>query len=49
MELTEKRQIFGSLQWNDLLKRTDIMAAVGMVSILMIMIIRIEKIGRAHV
>jgi flagellar biosynthesis protein FlhA len=44
MELTEKRQIFGSLQWNDLLKRTDIMAAVGMVSILMIMIIPLPPI-----
>jgi flagellar biosynthesis protein FlhA len=44
MELTEKRQLFGNLQWNDLLKRTDIMAAVGMISILMIMIIPLPPI-----
>ncbi len=44
MELTEKRQLFSNLQWNDLLKRTDIMAAVGMISILMIMIIPLPPI-----
>jgi flagellar biosynthesis protein FlhA len=44
MELTEKRQLFSSLQWSDLLRRTDIMAAVGMVSILMIMIIPLPTI-----
>jgi len=44
MELTEKRQLFSGLHWNDLLKRTDIMAAVGMVSILMIMIIPLPPI-----
>ncbi len=44
MELIEKRQLFGNLRWNDLLKRTDIMAAVGMISILMIMIIPLPPI-----
>ncbi len=44
MELTEKRQLFSGLHWNDLLKRTDIMAAVGMVSILMIMIVPLPPI-----
>ena len=44
MELTEKRQLFSGFQWRDLLQRTDIMAAVGMVSILMIMIIPVPPI-----
>lgn len=44
MELTEKRQLFSGLRWSDLLQRTDIMAAVGMVSILMIMIIPLPPI-----
>ncbi len=44
MELIEKRQLFGNLRWKDLLKRTDIMAAVGMISILMIMIIPLPPI-----
>jgi len=38
MELTEKRQLFSGLRWKDLLLRTDIMAAIAMVSILMITI-----------
>jgi len=44
MELTEKRSIFSGMQWSDLLQRTDIMAAAGMVSILMIMIIPLPPI-----
>ncbi len=44
MELTEKQQLFSGLQWRDMLQRTDIMAAVGMVSILMIMIIPLPAI-----
>jgi flagellar biosynthesis protein FlhA len=44
MELIEKRQIFSGLHWKDILGRTDIMAAIGMVSILMIMIIPLPPI-----
>ncbi|MBU4236336.1 MAG: flagellar biosynthesis protein FlhA [Proteobacteria bacterium] len=44
MELTAKQQILSGLHWKNLLQRTDIMAAVGMVSILMIMIIPLPSI-----
>ena len=44
MELTEKRQMFSGLPWKDLLQRTDIMAAIAMISILMIMIIPLPAI-----
>lgn len=44
MELTEKRSLFNGMQWSDLLQRTDIMAAVGMVSILLIMIVPLPPI-----
>ncbi|MDD3815406.1 MAG: flagellar biosynthesis protein FlhA [Desulfocapsaceae bacterium] len=44
MELTAKQQILSGLHWKILLQRTDIMAAVGMVSILMIMIIPLPSI-----
>ncbi|MBU0665459.1 MAG: flagellar biosynthesis protein FlhA [Proteobacteria bacterium] len=44
MELTEKQQILNTLHWKNLLQRTDIMASVGMVSILMIMIIPLPAI-----
>ena len=44
MELTEKRQLFSGLRWKDLLQRTDIMAAIAMISILMIMIIPLPAI-----
>ncbi len=44
MELTEKQQILRSLHWKSLSQRTDIMASLGMVSILMIMIIPLPAI-----
>ncbi|MDO8948703.1 MAG: flagellar biosynthesis protein FlhA [Desulfocapsaceae bacterium] len=44
MELTAKQQILSGLHWKNLAQRTDIMAAVGMVSILMIMIIPLPSI-----
>lgn len=39
MELTGQENIFNKFQWRELLKRTDVIAAFGLVGILMIMII----------
>jgi len=44
MELTEKRLMFSGLRWKEMLQRTDIMASIAMVSILMIMIIPLPAI-----
>ncbi len=44
MELTGQGNIFSKVQWQQLLKRTDVMAAFGLVGILMIMIIPLPSL-----
>lgn len=44
MELTEQRNIFSRIQWRNLLQRADIIAAFGLVGILMIMIIPLPSL-----
>lgn len=44
MELTEQRNILSKIQWRELLHRADIIAAFGLVAILMIMIIPLPSL-----
>ncbi len=44
MELTGQESIFNKIQWRDLLQRSDVIAAFGLVGILMIMIIPLPSI-----
>lgn len=44
MELTGQQSLLNKVQWRDLLQRADVMAAFGLVAILMIMIIPLPSI-----